>query len=377
MKSLTIQKIVFLFAFIVIANSSKSQQLPVLGVLNIKTSNVVYDNEQTGDLLRLEMEKLNKYEVLQREDAKVVLSKAGIKIDSCYNKETLIQVGKLMKADYMLSGYVSRFGEKIVIRLMLLNVNGGFAEKSNVMEYLNIQPELQTMLRISIMKLLGESVDDATLSSLTIKTFDSKTNNPGVGKLVLTGPRIGVVMVTGEEARRLSADESEGGYGIKRNIMTVFGYQKEVQYINEGNFQALFEFIPMVSGLDAGRFIPSFTFMNGFRDNKRGWEFALGPQIGITQTARGFYDAGDKWHLANEFDDPTIIKNPNTQFIYNIDKRGDASINYAFVFAAGKSIRSGSMNLPLNAYMTISKNSYRFGVTFGFNSKTRTTKENL
>ncbi|MBI3234720.1 MAG: hypothetical protein HYZ42_11905, partial [Bacteroidetes bacterium] len=258
---------------------SNAQQLPSIGVLNIKSTGVVFDNEQSGDLVRLELEKLNKYEVLQREDAKIVMSRAGIKFDSCYSKEALIEVGKLMKADYMLSGYVTRFGEKIVIRLMIINVSGGFVEKSNVMEYLNLQTELQTMFKLSLKKMLGEPVDESLLSSLTLKSFESKLNNPGVNKLVLTGPRIGLVMLTGEDAKRIRAGEDQGGFGINRNIMTVFGYQKELQYINEGNFQALFEFIPAVSGLDIGRFIPSFTIMNGFRDNSKGWEFALGPQI--------------------------------------------------------------------------------------------------
>jgi len=353
---------------------SNAQQLPSIGVLNIKSTGVVFDNEQSGDLVRLELEKLNKYEVLQREDAKIVMSRAGIKFDSCYSKESLIAVGKLMKADYMLSGYVTRFGEKIVIRLMIINVSGGFVEKSNVMEYLNLQTELQMMFKLSLKKMLGEPVDESMLSSLTLKSFDSKLNNPGINKLVLTGPRIGLVMLTGEDSKRLMADEDQGGFGINRNIMTVFGYQKELQYINEGNFQALFEFIPAVSGLDIGRFIPSFTIMNGFRDNSKGWEFALGPQISVTQTAKGFYDANGRSQLGSEFENPLIPKGADSKLFYNLDKRGDAAFQYAFVFAAGKSIRSGSMNLPLNLYATVSKNSYRIGLTFGFNSKSTASK---
>lgn len=373
MKNLRILTTIILLASI--AFKTQAQKLPVLGVLNIKSTGIVYDNEQTGDLLRLEMEKLNKYEILQREDAKIVLARAGLTFDSCYSKEALINVGKLMKAEYMLSGYVTRFSEKIVIRLMIINVNGGYAEKSSVMEYLNIQEELQTMIKISVKKLLNEPIDESQLNSLTIKTFDNKLNNPGVSKLVLTGPRIGMVVLTGNDAKRIRASEDQGGFGLNRTVMTVFGYQKEVQYINEGNFQALFEFIPMVSGLDQGRFIPSFTFMNGFRNNKSGWEFALGPQVSVTQTARGFYDSNDNWHLAADFDNAAIPRAQNAQLIYQLDKRGDPSLQYSFIFAAGKTIHSGSMNLPLNMYIGLSKQDYRIGFTFGFNSKSNSNQK--
>ncbi len=375
MKNLRILTTIILLASI--AFKTQAQQLPVLGVLNIKSTGIVYDNEQTGDLLRLEMEKLNKYEVLQREDAKIVLARAGLTFDSCYSKEALINVGKLMKAEFMLSGYVTRFSEKIVIRLMIINVNGGYVEKSNVMEYLNIQAELQTMIKLSVMKLLGEPINESQLTALTIKSFENHINTPGVSKLVLSGPRIGFVVLTGEDAKRLTAPADQGGFALNRSFMTVFGFQKEIQYVNEGNFQALFEFIPLVSGLDQGRFVPSFTFLNGFRNNKSGWEFALGPQVSITQTAKGFYDTQNNWHLEADYSNPLVPKLPNTQMIYALDKRGDPSLQYSFVFAGGKSIRSGSMNMPLNFYVAISKKDYRVGFMFGFNSKTNSTKEIL
>lgn len=374
MNTTNILKTGLLIMLLTLTIKSHSQQQAILGVLNLKTNGVLFDNEQAGDLLRLETEKLGKYEVLQREDARIVLTRAGIKFDSCYSKESLIQAGKLMKAEYMLSGYVSKFGEKIVIRLMLINVNGSFVEKSNVMEYLNIQDELQTMLRISVKKLIGEHEDEAVVSALTLKSFDNKINNPGISKLTLTGPRFGAVYLTGEDERRLRAKESTGGYGLDRSFMFVFGYQKEVQYINEGNFQALLEFVPLISGLDQGRLVPSITVMNGFRNNKTGWEIAFGPSISITRTALGFYDAQDNWHLAIDANNPLIPKKPDHVLVYALDKRGDADFQFSFVLAGGKTIRSGSMNLPLNVYATVSKNNYRFGVTFGFNSKTKSTK---
>ena len=60
----------------------------------------------------------------------------------------------------------------------------------------------------------------------------------------------------------MQAKKNVGGFDAYP-AMFQFGYQFEKQYLNEGNFQALFEFIPMISGLEQNTFIPSFTLMNG------------------------------------------------------------------------------------------------------------------
>ena len=65
------------------------------------------------------------------------------------------------------------------------------------------------------------------------------------------------------------------GFGMLP-IMTQFGYQMEWQYLSAGNLQALVEVIPLISGMDQGRFIPSLTLMNGFRHSKTGVEIAFG-----------------------------------------------------------------------------------------------------
>jgi hypothetical protein len=53
--------------------------------------------------------------------------------------------------------------------------------------------------------------------------------------------------------------------------MFMFGYQFEKQYLNEGNLQALFEFIPSVTGVDQGLFLPNILFLHGLRHNRSGW----------------------------------------------------------------------------------------------------------
>lgn len=143
------------------------------------------------------------------------------------------------------------------------------------------------------------------------------------------------------------------------------GYQFEKQYLNEGKWQALFEFLPMVSGLDQGLFIPSFTVMNGIRNNKNGLEFAVGPSLNLGREAT-YYLVNEKWIYAGDIDQTS---NPNLDKLESktrMDSRGNVEIQSYVVLAAGYSLKSGKLNIPLNFFVIPSKTSTRYGVSFGF-----------
>jgi hypothetical protein len=70
--------------------------------------------------------------------------------------------------------------------------------------------------------------------------------------------------------------------------------------------------------------------------------------------------------LENEWISPT--SNPYA-IEQRVDSRGDVKFHSGFLIAAGKSIKSGKVNFPLNVYVIPSKNNIRAGLTFGFNAK--------
>ena len=138
--------------------------------------------------------------------------------------------------------------------------------------------------------------------------------------------------------------------------------------MNQGDFQALFEFIPIVTGLDQGKFIPSISILNGMRSNRTGWEFAFGPVFyGLTK-ADGYYDNENTWHLENEW----FVENPDVDNPYEIenrlDSRGDIAFASGFIFAGGKTFKSGRLNIPVNAFFIPNKDGHRFGISMGFNA---------
>jgi hypothetical protein len=224
------------------------------------------------------------------------------------------------------------------------------------------------MVSIAIKKMYGIPVNEELLIHLTKKNdFENTINNPNKNIVNLSGPRFGYTYSFGNDADILQKSELDGGFEAYP-AMFQFGYQFEKQYLNEGNFQALFEFIPMVTGIDQQMIIPSFTFLNGFRNNNSGWEIAIGPTISTTTRLKGAEYNG-KFYTQSELD---VLGIKDLQVKSRLDSRGDFAFTSALVLAVGKTIKSGKMNIPLNFYATIpTKDGFRVGLSVGYNSKRR------
>lgn len=335
-----------------------AQDKPSIAIVSIDTKDLALDNVSMGNLVRLELEKTNTYEVLDKYDVADMMKQNGTDPSNCFGKTQLVKVGKLLKADKMLSGSAEKFGEKIILILRMIDVKSEKIEKTNVMEYLDQQSEIQTMVEISIKNLL-EIENDEILVDLLVN-YDRPITSPKT-TVKLNGPRMGANWTSGKTAKRMGADKNEGGFGMYP-ISSMFGYQFEMQYLSSGDFQALVELIPALNGLESGYIVPSLTFMNGFRFNRYGFEFGLGPVIRMVQTAEGFYDENDNWLRANELPEGSDYK-----LEHAMDNRGDYGVSTGLIVAIGKTFRSGYLNMPVNLYFSPRKEGNVVGVTVGFN----------
>ncbi len=349
--------------------TTASTYKPRIAVLNIDTKGFELDPVQMGSLLRLELDKLGLFEVFDKYDVAYLAEKEGLRFDNCYGKICLVETGRKIHADKMLTGSVELLGEHIVIALRLIDVNSETIERSRVIEFLNIRGATQNMARLALQQLLELPYDSDIMAKLT-KTDDyaSAINIPDRHRLNLSGPRMGMAVFTGEMAQYIKAPTSQGGYDA-RPIMFQFGYQFETTYLNQGKVQALFEFLPTITGLDQSQFIPSLTVLHGVRSNRSGFEFAFGPSIVISRESEGFYNASGGWvrlvdWTTNNPDQP--VPSP-TQLRF--DSRGEPNLRSSFVFAFGKSFKSGRMNIPVNAFFIPDKNGNRFGLSVGFNGR--------
>jgi hypothetical protein len=358
------------------AGASNGQIPKTIAVLNIDTKNMDLDPISMGNLVRLELEKTKVYSVMDKYEAEYIIQKEGLHINNCYGKSCLLEVAKILKVEKLLAGYAERFGDKIVINLRLIDVETSLVEKSDITEYQNIPEEIQIMTEISVKKLLGLDIDP-NLVNLLVNYEDpiisTRTN------LRLNGPRMGVAYITGDMAERLMAPTDEGGFD-GYPILSQFGYQYEIQYLSAGNFQALVEFLGVFSGLEQKLFNPVIVFMNGFRMGSSGWEIAFGPSLSLRRTANGFYDknallGGDEnqWYLEEEW---VQTFGPGSQNIYEIkellDSRGNVVIGTGWIWAIGRTFKSGYLNIPVNVYVSPDKEGWYVGLSIGFNvSRTR------
>ncbi len=342
---------------------------PTLTVLNIDTKGINLDPSQMGNLVRIELEKLNMYDVTDRYDVAYLIEKNNLKITNCYGKMCLVEIGNLIKTDYMISGSAELYGETIIMTIRLVNVKAASIEKTAVVEFLNLPLEIQNMTGITIRKLMDKPNDEAEMVRLTKKfNYENATNNPDKDMVNLQGPRFGYVFLFGEHADILQLPSESGGFNAYPALFQ-FGYQFEKQYLNEGNFQALFEVIPMVSGIDQQMFVPSLTFLNGFRNTKNGWELAIGPTFSLGTYAQ-MGNVNGTYYTQNQLLEMGL---ENVKTKNRLNSSGDIGVGSALVFGVGKTFKSGKMNIPLNLFFTLpAQDGFRVGISVGYNSKNRT-----
>ena len=318
-------------------------------------------------LTRLELGKLDVYSLIDPYDLEFLAKRDNINYENCFSTYCIDDIAKKLNCEKVFTGSVSKVADRLVIIFKVYDTKTKEYDKQIVKEFLFLPQSIPTMIRITLNELYSKPNNVDEVNTLTKNfIFDEQRNNPYTNRLRADGPRMGLTYFTGSTASLLAAPKKDGGFA-SMPLMFQFGYQFEKQYLNQGNFQALFEVVPMLTGLDQGLFIPSLTLMNGMRNNQNGWEFAFGPSLSLTTKSQGFYDAQNNWHLAKD----TLGQSSKPFIESRMDSRGSWAFHPSFVFVLGKTFKSGKLNIPVNAYFVPSSEGYRFGISFGFNSRSR------
>lgn len=339
-----------------------------VAVLLVDTKGLGFEPVQMGNLARLELDKTGVFEVLDPYDVAYLVEKEHLQLENCFGKICLVETGKKLKADKMMTGSVEQLGESIVVSIRLVDIATESVAQSQVIQFLNLKPQIQDMLAVTIQKMLGLPFDENLFKKLTrANDYESSINVPETGRLNLTGSRMGLTMLTGQRADIYRAKKSAGGFD-GQPLLFHFGYQFETTYLNSGGLQALFEFIPIISGLNEGRLIPSLNIMHGLRSNKNGFEFAFGPLVYLDRRIDGVYGKQGEWLLESEF----VEAYPDEKlpaFESRLDSRGKPTINTDFIIGFGKSFKSGKLNIPVNAFFVPDRDGARYGLSIGFNGR--------
>jgi hypothetical protein len=353
--------ILFLMSFTLLAQTTNRSKI---GIISVDTKGLPFDNQTMTNMFHLELEKLNVYEVYDKYDVADLVKRNGIKVDDCFGKTCLVGVGKMLNADKMITGSAEKFGDKIILIVRLIDVTSDRIEKTDVMEYIYQPDQIQMMIRMSLNNIVGKENDKYLLDLLV--NFDQPITSSKT-TLKLNGPRVGFTYTTGEIGNRMRESKETGGFDMYP-VTNMIGYQFEKQFLSSGDFQALFELIPAINGMESGMLNPSLTGMLGFRFNKSGVEFGLGPTFRLSKVAYGFYDENNKWVLRSQI--PGEFRD-QYEYIERIDSRGNYGVSSGMIFAAGKTFRSGYLNMPINLYYSPRKDGSVVGFTIGFNVATR------
>lgn len=374
-------KTLILLALITLVNQAYSQdnlsgnkKLPLITIVDFDENGTELDKGEAKLFLLNELKRIGKFDVLDRYEVTYRAKKDSLVLDGCFSRSCMQEVGKKLGLDYMLSGSIEKLGTHYVVTLRLLNVSTAVFEKSTVREFLVIPGQELVMIRVVVNEMFEFQNDESMVRKLTVdQDYGSKVNNPNAAIIQADGPRMGVVSYFGLNRQILQADRSEGGFDTYP-YMFQFGYQFEEQYLNSGNVQGLVEFIPTISGIDQGKLIPSITILNGFRNNKNGWELAMGPTISFVKAPKGFYYDIDSngttdWVLADRRYDYNI-SHEDIVLERRIDSRGgftDIVVSTGMLFAVGKTFKSGDLNMPVNMFFVPGRNGSRLGISFGWN----------
>lgn len=143
----------------------------------------------------------------------------------------------------------------------------------------------------------------------------------------LGGPRLGISVVTGNGDLWQRLEDEKMGRSVSQ-----FGWHFEYQVIPEGGGpQFVVQLVPMIAGVEYGKFIPSGTLAMGVRFPS-GIEFGLGPNILL------------------------IGKND----------MGKSPAKTALVLGIGKSFNYGGVSIPLNLVYATNPDGNRISVIFGY-----------
>lgn len=337
-----------------------------VAVIGVRSDGPGMNESLCTSLIRIELGKTEKYKVLDDDDVTFALTaNSDIDAANCYGIDCLTRAGETLGVNKVITGRFEKIGGKIIISIRLIDVLTREEELSSIGEFVVVEDRIQDMVQIVVNDMLGIENDKNLVESLMY--YESFNSMPQT-TFNLSGPRMGGAFILGEAGRRLTAPRHLGGYDMVP-FVSQFGYQFETQYLSSGNFSALIEVIPMVSGVEQGIFRPSVAFLNGFRMNQQGWELAFGPSFSISKTAKGYYhpetnewtlDNGDDYYTSTSGDSLALDR---SLVMKNIDSRGDISLSTSWVWTLGKTFRSGYLNIPINLFVSTTP---RVGTMLGF-----------
>lgn len=121
------KRVLLLFiSLILLFSALNAQDKLVIAVLDLQALNVpATDAIAISDRIRHELYQTGRFTVLEREAVNEILKEQGFQMSMCTTSECLVQVGKMLGAQQMVGGNVSKTGNLYSIMLKMIDVGTG------------------------------------------------------------------------------------------------------------------------------------------------------------------------------------------------------------------------------------------------------------
>ena len=144
---------------------SVNAQMETAGVVSVFTQNVKISPELAESILRIELTKTQKFNVLDKLDMLETINDQKIGVTNCFGKKCLTSVGKAASIDKIATGSIENLGKKIVVTIKILDVESEEYTKIAVEEFIVLDDEIQNMVKITLNKALGIDNDPEMMNN--------------------------------------------------------------------------------------------------------------------------------------------------------------------------------------------------------------------
>ena len=118
-----------------------------------------------SDLVREELIKSGKYNVIDREHTEYLLEEITFQHTDLTDQDSIASIGNLLGVEKLMIGTIGKLGDLSIITLRIIDVETGVIERTETEEFIGMMEELRKPVRIAVQKLLdieGIEVDRGT-----------------------------------------------------------------------------------------------------------------------------------------------------------------------------------------------------------------------
>jgi len=118
-----------------------------------------------SDLVRDELVKSGKYNVIDRENTELLLEEIAFQHTDLTDQTSVASIGNLLGVRKLMTGTIGKLGELSIITLRIINVETSLIERVETEEFIGMMEELRKPVRIAVQKILdieGIEVDRGT-----------------------------------------------------------------------------------------------------------------------------------------------------------------------------------------------------------------------